>query len=48
MSIANNIAELIGNTPLLHITKLNPGPGRLYAKLEIRQNNLPKARKVRI
>ena len=35
MSIANNIAELIGNTPLLHITKLNPGPGRLYAKLEM-------------
>lgn len=35
MLVANNLSELIGNTPLVRIEKLNPGPGKLYAKLEM-------------
>ena len=33
--IAQNILELVGNTPLLEITRLNPGPGQVVAKLEM-------------
>lgn len=35
MLVAKNLSELIGNTPLVRIEKLNPGPGKLYAKLEM-------------
>ncbi|QSH41507.1 cysteine synthase A [Lentisphaerota bacterium ZTH] len=32
--IAKNILELIGNTPLVEINKINPGKARIVAKLE--------------
>ncbi len=35
MKIANNITELIGNTPLVKINKLNDGEADIYAKLEM-------------
>ncbi len=35
MKTADNISELVGNTPLVRINKLNPGPGTVYAKLEM-------------
>lgn len=35
MHIAENLSELIGHTPLVRINKLNPGPGAIYAKLEM-------------
>ncbi len=35
MNIYRNITELIGNTPLVEVTKLNPGGGRIAAKLEM-------------
>ena len=35
MKVADNLAQLIGNTPLVRIQKLNPGPGVVYAKLEM-------------
>lgn len=35
MKIANNITELIGNTPLVRINKMNKGAGEIYAKLEM-------------
>lgn len=35
MAVANNVSELIGNTPLVRLTKVNPGPANLYAKLEM-------------
>ena len=35
MHIAENLSELIGHTPLVRINKLNPGPGAVYAKLEM-------------
>ncbi len=36
MNIAPNITELVGNTPLVYIDRLNPGPGRIALKLENR------------
>lgn len=33
-SAANNVAELIGNTPLVRINKLGTGANEIYAKLE--------------
>jgi cysteine synthase A len=33
--VAKNMLELIGNTPLVEIGKLNPGPGRVLGKLEM-------------
>lgn len=35
MKVAEDISQLIGDTPLVRIQKLNPGPGLLYAKLEM-------------
>lgn len=35
MKIANNITELIGNTPLVKINRLNDGEADIYAKLEM-------------
>lgn len=35
MKIANNIMELIGNTPLVRINALNTGGAEIYAKLEM-------------
>lgn len=35
MKIANNVMELIGNTPLVRINKLNKGGAEIYAKLEM-------------
>lgn len=35
MRIAQDISQLIGNTPLVRINKLNSGPAALYAKLEM-------------
>lgn len=35
MNVANDISELVGSTPLVRINKLNPGPGTVYAKLEM-------------
>ena len=32
--VAGGMIELIGNTPLVEITRLNAGPCRLFAKLE--------------
>lgn len=34
MKIANNITELVGNTPLVRINRLNTGKANIYAKLE--------------
>jgi cysteine synthase A len=34
MSVANNILELIGNTPLVKINKINDGNATVYAKVE--------------
>ena len=34
MKIANNLTELVGNTPLVEITKLNNSKARVVAKLE--------------
>ncbi|MDP7422719.1 MAG: pyridoxal-phosphate dependent enzyme, partial [bacterium] len=35
MKIANNITELIGNTPLVKLNRLNDGlPGQIALKLE--------------
>jgi cysteine synthase A len=34
MRIANDVTELIGNTPLVRIRKLNPGGAEILAKLE--------------
>lgn len=31
----NTLEQAIGNTPLLQITRLNPGPGHVWAKLEM-------------
>lgn len=31
----NSLEQLIGNTPLAEVTHLNPGPGRVWAKLEM-------------
>lgn len=35
MPYAEDLTQLIGNTPLVQITKINPGPGRVFAKLEM-------------
>ena len=35
MKIANNVTELIGNTPLVRINKLNSGKAHIYAKPEM-------------
>lgn len=35
MKALNDISEAVGNTPLVRINKLNPGPGVVYAKLEM-------------
>lgn len=35
MKIANDVMELIGNTPLVRINKLNKGGAEIYAKLEM-------------
>ncbi|KMQ49873.1 Cysteine synthase [Chitinispirillum alkaliphilum] len=35
MRVANNIGELIGNTPLVKIKKLNRGGAEIFAKLEM-------------
>ena len=35
MPYAKNLVELIGNTPLVQINKINPGPGVVLAKLEM-------------
>ena len=35
MKYADNMLQLIGHTPLVKINKLNPGPGSLFAKLEM-------------
>lgn len=34
MKVANNLTELIGNTPMVKINKLNDGCANIYAKLE--------------
>jgi cysteine synthase A len=34
MKIANNLTELVGNTPMVKINKLNTGEGNIFAKLE--------------
>ena len=34
MKIANNLTELVGNTPLVRINKLNSGEANIFAKLE--------------
>lgn len=34
MRIANNITELIGNTPLVRLQRINPGAAQVLAKLE--------------
>jgi cysteine synthase A len=34
MKIANDLTELVGNTPLVRINKLNTGYANIYAKLE--------------
>ncbi len=34
MRIASDITALIGNTPLVRINRMNPGPGEVLAKLE--------------
>ncbi len=35
MKYADNMLQLVGHTPLVKINKLNPGPGSLFAKLEM-------------
>lgn len=35
MKALNDISEAVGNTPLVRINQLNPGPGVVYAKLEM-------------
>lgn len=35
MPYAEDLTQLIGNTPLVRINKINPGPGRVFAKLEM-------------
>ena len=35
MSYAADLTQLIGNTPLVRINKINPGPGQVFAKLEM-------------
>ena len=35
MPYAADLTQLIGNTPLVRINKINPGPGRVFAKLEM-------------
>lgn len=35
MKYADNMLQLIGHTPLVKINKLTPGPGNLFAKLEM-------------
>jgi len=35
MKIANNITELIGNTPLVRINKINPYEAEIVVKLEM-------------
>lgn len=35
MPYAKDLTQLIGNTPLVQITKINPGPGWVFAKLEM-------------
>lgn len=35
MKVANDITELIGNTPLVRINKMNNGVAEIYAKLEM-------------
>lgn len=35
MSVANNVLDLIGNTPMMELTKLDTGPCRLFGKLEL-------------
>lgn len=35
MAYAKDLVELIGNTPLVRINKINPGPGVVLAKLEM-------------
>ena len=37
MSIFGSALEQIGQTPLLHLARLHPGPGRVLAKLEFLQ-----------
>lgn len=34
MKVANNITELVGNTPLVRINRLNTGKANIFAKLE--------------
>jgi cysteine synthase len=34
MRIANDVTALIGNTPLVRLNRMNPGPGEILAKLE--------------
>lgn len=36
-----NILDLVGNTPLVRINKMNPKPGKveIYAKLEVRRRH---------
>lgn len=35
MKYAADMTQLVGHTPLVRINKINPGPGMLYAKLEM-------------
>lgn len=35
MKYAADMTQLIGHTPLVRVNKVNPGPGALYAKLEM-------------
>ena len=41
MTIVNSILELIGNTPILKLSKFDTGPCELYLKLE---SEIPAAR----
>ncbi len=35
MTVYNNVLDMVGNTPLLKVTRLDTGPCQLYLKLEL-------------